>query len=92
MGYASNPSHVRVIMLNDFYNKWNRFSLIGWLLSGLGLSIIGDAIICKAKGRGWFVKGTLGLLAFNAGLAFFGEAVKSRTLYEIELNKLHKHG
>ena len=92
MSYGLNPPYARVTMLNDLYNKWNRFSFIGLLLSGLGLSIIGDTIISKARGRGWFLKGTLGLVAFNAGLAFFGEAVKNRTLYEIELNKLRKHG
>ena len=77
-------------MLNDLYEKWNRYSLIGLLLSGLGLSVIGHAIESRIHGRRWFVKGTVGLIIFNAGLAFFGEAVKNRALYEGELNKLRK--
>ncbi len=77
-------------MLDRSYQNWNRFAPLGLLLMGLGLSIIGDATSNKAKGKGWFLKGTLGLIVFNAGAAVFGEAVKNRTLYEIELNKLRK--
>jgi hypothetical protein len=72
---------------NDHYEKWNRFAPLALLIVGIGVSIIGDATIGKAKGRrGWVLKGTLGLIVLNAGLAIFGEAVKSRALYEAELN------
>lgn len=77
-------------MLNETYEKWNRFSPLGLLLIGLGLSIIGDAALSKGRGKGWFIKGTLGLILTNAGIAIFGEAIKNRTLYEAELNKLRK--
>ncbi|MCU0514597.1 MAG: hypothetical protein MUE40_18750, partial [Anaerolineae bacterium] len=65
-------------------SKWQRFSPLGLLLIGLGLSVTGDAMIAKGQGRPWFVRGTVGLVLFNAGLAVFGEAVKSRALYEQE--------
>lgn len=77
--------------MNDYYDKWNRYSPLGLVVLGLGMSLIGDATLTKAQGRrGWISKGTLGLILFNAGLAIFGEAVKSRTLYEADLNaRLH---
>ena len=77
-------------MLNKTYEKWNRFSPLGLLLIGLGLSIVSDAALSKGRGKGWFFKGTLGLILTNAGIAIFGEAIKNRTLYEAELNKLRK--
>ncbi|XWX04095.1 hypothetical protein VZO05_00805 [Aggregatilineales bacterium SYSU G02658] len=74
-------------VINDHYEKWNRFAPLALLIVGIGVSIIGDATIGKARGkRGWVLKGTLGLIVLNAGLSIFGEAVKSRALYEAELN------
>lgn len=78
-------------MLEKLYDKWNKLAPLGLLIIGLGLSVTGDAMISKAKGRGWFLKGTLGLIVFNAGIAVFGEAIKTRSLYEAELNKLRKY-
>lgn len=73
--------------MNDHYEKWNRYAPFSLILLGFGMSLIGDATITKARRqRGWILKGTLGLIVFNAGLAIFGEAVKSRTLYETDLN------
>ena len=77
-------------MLNEHYEKWNSFSVIGLVIIGLGLSLTGDAIVSKSKGKGWFIKGTLGLIVVNAGIAIFGEAIKARALYEWELEKLRK--
>jgi hypothetical protein len=77
-------------MLENLYDKWNKLAPFGLLIIGFGLSITGDAMISKAKGRGWFLKGTLGLIVFNAGIAVFGEAIKTRSLYEAELNRLKK--
>lgn len=74
--------------MNDHYDKWNRFSPLGLIVLGIGMSVIGDATITKARGKpGWVLKGTLGLVLFNAGLSIFAEAVKSRTLYEAELQQ-----
>jgi len=73
--------------MNDHYEKWNRYSPLAMLIIGVGMSLIGDATITKARGRrGWVLKGTLGLIVFNAGLAVLGEAIKSRALYESDLN------
>jgi hypothetical protein len=73
--------------MDEHFEKWNRYSPLGLLVLGFGMSLIGDATITKAQGRkGWILKGTLGLIVFNAGLAIFSEAVKSRALYEAELN------
>ena len=77
-------------MLNEQYEKWNRFRPLGFLIIGLGLSLTAHAIESKAKGRAWFIKSIVGLIVFNAGVAVFGEAIKARTLYEWELNKLKK--
>jgi hypothetical protein len=74
--------------MNEHYEKWNQYSPLGLLLMGFGLSLVGNATISKSKGRGWILKGTLALIVFNAGAAIFGEAIKARTLYELELRKL----
>jgi hypothetical protein len=73
--------------MEEHFETWSRFSVPGLILTGLGLSVIGQATIRKATGRGWFLQGTLGLILFNAGLALFGEAVKARALYEVELDR-----
>ena len=66
------------------YKKWNQLAPLGLLLTGFGLSLLGDASNDKSAGRNWFVKGTLGLIVFNAGLSIFGDAIKSRAVYEIK--------
>lgn len=71
--------------MDNNYTKWNQLAPIGLLLTGLGLSLLGDATHAKIKGRAWFIRGTLGLIAFNAGLSIFGDAIKSRALYEAQL-------
>lgn len=73
--------------MEEHFERWSRFSVLGLVLTGLGLSLTGQATISKGKGRPWFLQGTLGLIVFNAGLALFGEAVKSRALYEAELER-----
>jgi hypothetical protein len=79
--------------MNEHYSKWDELAPRGLLLIGLGLSIVGEAI--EAKGRGvsflnWFIKGLVGMIALNSGVALFGEAVKNRTLYEIDIENLRK--
>jgi hypothetical protein len=68
-----------------FYTKWKLFAPLGLILTGLGISLIGDAILVKASGAvlwQWFLYGTVGLAVFNAGICVFGEAVKCRMHYE----------
>jgi len=63
------------------------------LLIGAGLSVVGQAIGIKSNKKGffgWFFLGTIGLMLFNAGVSLFGEAIKHRTLYELEVKRLRE--
>ncbi len=73
--------------MQEYFETWSRFSVPGLILTGLGLSLVGHATANKARGRSWFLQGTIGLIVFNTGLALFGESVKARALYEAELNR-----
>lgn len=55
--------------------NWLTFAVVGLLLTGLGLSLIGEAVIAKMAQQAYFLLGTAGLVAFNAGLSVFGQAV-----------------
>ena len=74
-------------MNEDHYSRWNLFAPLGLLLTGLGASMLGCATIRKSKGKSWFLNGTIALIVFNSGLAIFGEAVKERALYEVEIKQ-----
>lgn len=68
------------------YRVWRRLAPTGLLLVGLGVSVALDAALRKARGDGaavWVGEGTAGLVALNAGLSVFGEAVKRRALYDV---------
>ncbi len=59
------------------------YSIFGLLVFGMGLSILGEAIILKYKqSDNWFVWGTLALITTNSGLCLFGQAV----IEKIKLN------
>jgi hypothetical protein len=76
--------------MNEHYEKWDTLAPRGLALIGFGLSITGQAIAAKSRGRGflvWFIMGTLGLIVVNSGVALFGEAVKNRALYEMKIQK-----
>ena len=71
-------------MENVFY-KWLFESIAGLILIGLGLSLFGQSVIYKSKGESlkkWFLWGTLSLVVVNSGICVFGDAVKTRMLYE----------
>ena len=73
-------------MENDYY-KWLLEAVAGLILIGFGLSLFGQSVIYKMRGdalKKWFLWGTLSLIAVNAGICTFGDAVKTRTLYEIK--------
>ena len=77
--------------MNEHYEQWSRLSGIGMLLIGGGMSVIGHAIWLKVKERGffrWFFMGIIGISLLNAGLATFGDAIKHRALYEVQLERL----
>lgn len=67
--------------------KWARNAPRGLLLTGFGLSLLGEAIVTKYEGKAfwrWFILGTLALVVFNAGLAVFGDSIKDRALFEMK--------
>ncbi len=56
--------------------RWLIFSILGLLLLGLGLSLLGEAIINKFNDMPWFFLGTLALVVFNGGICFVAEAIQ----------------
>lgn len=73
-------------MENDFY-KWLAEAIGGLILIGFGLSLFGQSVIYKSRGdsvKKWFWWGTLSLIVINSGICVFGDAVKTRTVYEIQ--------
>ncbi len=64
--------------------KWLLFSPLGLALIGFGLTLVTDAARAKAAGEPWFWYGTVALVVFNAGIAFFGEGVKNAVLVSLE--------
>lgn len=58
--------------------KWLTYSILGLLLTGFGLSLLGEAIQLKINQQPWFWSGTLALVVFNAGLCCFGQGVIER--------------
>ena len=64
------------------HTKWMTFSPLGLTLTGLGLSIVGEAGARKSRGASWFWLGTLGLCCFNAGLSMFAEGMKAKIIDE----------
>jgi hypothetical protein len=76
--------------MDQHYERWSTLAPQGMLLTGLGLSLVTHAGGQRSKGRPawrWFMSGLLGLIAFNAGLALFGEAIKHRVLYETRIDQ-----
>lgn len=75
-------------MMDQHYQEWSTNAPRGMLLIGAGVSVVGQAIVLKARGKPaiqWIILGTLGLIILNAGVAMVGEAVKHRALYESKL-------
>lgn len=72
--------------MDQHYEEWSTNAPRGLLLVGAGVSVVGHAIVLKARKKGgWFWFGLIGLILLNAGLSIFGEAIKHRTLYEQKL-------
>jgi uncharacterized membrane protein len=63
------------------------FSPLGLTLIGFGLTLVTDAARAKGAGEEWFWYGTLALVVFNAGIAFFGEGVKNAVLMSLERSR-----
>ncbi len=72
---------------NPYFLKWLIYAPIGFSLFGFGISFLDEVGNMKHQGVDfwtWFSLGTLSLIVTNAGLAFVGDAVKNRVLYELE--------
>jgi len=68
------------------YAVWRRLAPLGLLLVGAGVCVTSDASARRGRGAGagtWVAEGTAGLVALNAGLSLFGEAVKRRALHDV---------
>ena len=68
------------------FTKMILFAPLGMMLVGAGLCIFAEAHEMKVKGEifiNWFCWGTGSLVLINAGLAFIGEAVKSKVMLEL---------
>jgi hypothetical protein len=79
--------------MNEHYERWDDLAPRGMMLIGLGLSLTGEAISAKSRGKGflrWFLLGALGLIVVNSGVAVLGEAVKHRVLYELDIKNLRE--
>ena len=62
--------------------KWLIYSISGLILLGLGLSLLGEAIIFKISNNiNWFYMGTIALIVFNSGICIVAEA--TLILYKI---------
>lgn len=59
--------------------RWLAFSIGGLVLIGLGVSLVGEAIIRKGAGETWFPLGTLALVVLNSGVSVFGQGVVYRS-------------
>ena len=68
--------------------KWLIYSISGLILLGLGLSLLGEAIIFKISNNiNWFYMGTIALIVFNSGICIVAEA----TLILYKIRKKNKH-
>jgi len=55
--------------------RWLAYSIGGLLLIGLGLSLLGEAILQKGSQGPWVLWGTTALAVTNAGICLIGQAV-----------------
>ncbi len=78
---SASPRENRAL---EYRKNWLTHAPIGLTLFGLGLSITLEANNHKNAREPYFWLGTLGLIILSAGLAFLGDAVKSRVLLELE--------
>lgn len=70
--------------MKDLKRKWLLYAVAGLLLIGAGLSLTIDAALMRLKEPNthyWFYYGTFGLVVFNSGVCFFGQAV----IYKVKL-------
>ena len=67
---------MKILTQKKIKTRWLVFSISGMLLLGLGLSLLGEAIIYKSQNNFyWFYWGTGAMATFNAGIGLIGEAI-----------------
>ncbi|MBC7922956.1 MAG: hypothetical protein H7Z75_17910 [Ferruginibacter sp.] len=75
----------------DYHRRWQILAPLGLVMVGYGLCEVGTAVLMKYEKKPlkrWLLRGTYSLAIVNAGLSFFGEAVKSRMHYELRRDGL----
>ena len=65
-------------MKKHYLIRWLSFAVSGLVMTGLGLSLFGEALTAKQQKRSWFWRGTLSLVVFNSGLSLVGTSVVHR--------------
>lgn len=64
---------------------WLIFAIAGLTLIGLGLSLMGEALIRKYESNSWhdwFWWGTAALIVINTGISLFGKAITLRVILD----------
>lgn len=77
--------------MNKHYQQWDELMPRALMLIMAGMGVLGQAIVVKSKDKGfmrWFFFGVIGLGLLNAGLSIFGESIKHRTLYELDVKAM----
>ena len=65
-------------MKKRYLIPWLSFAVSGLVITGLGLSLFGEALTAKQQKRPWFWLGTLSLVVFNSGLSLVSTSVIHR--------------
>lgn len=79
--------------MNEHYQKWNNYAPRGLFMIAFGLFSLMRAIRAQNKNRGilnWGLQFLMAVVSINFGVATFGEAIKERVLYEIDVRELLK--
>ncbi|TVR24589.1 MAG: hypothetical protein EA396_01275 [Anaerolineaceae bacterium] len=79
--------------MNEHYEKWDEYAPRGLILIGFGFTMIMRAAHVRSQKKGflrWVIQFLIGLVSINSGIALFGEAVKERTLYEMDVKELRR--
>ena len=74
-------------MKKRYFTYWLASAVSGLVLTGFGLSLLGEAIGAKRDKKPWFWVGTLSLVVFNSGLSLVGTSVIHRFRWLLEKEK-----
>ena len=74
-------------MKKRYLTYWMVSAVSGLVLTGFGLSLLGEATNAKQRKKSWFWPGTLSLVVFNSGLSLVGTSVIYRMKWQLEKEK-----